>query len=155
MDEEITLQVADPPTRGYDVLWSWHVARTRLLRRLKMFDTRIAWHARHSESRELADDFLLPLFSSDFRPCLREDILCVVTRCALAAPRRLKMFSRRTGTSLPKCRIASVASPCFHEHTALFLTFWILSTCLCAVVLNLDPQGIVFFFQNTLRTLEA
>ena len=30
-----------------------------------------------------------------------------------------------------------------------------LSTCLCASVLNLDPLGIVFFFLNTLRTLGA
>ena len=30
-----------------------------------------------------------------------------------------------------------------------------LSICLYASVLNLDPLGIVFFFLNTLRTLEA
>ena len=35
------------------------------------------------------------------------------------------------------------------------MTFWVLSTCLRASVLNFDPLGIVFFFSNTLRILGA
>ena len=89
-----------------------------------MSGTRTAGQSRHSESREQASGFLLPLFSLGFRPSLREDILCVVTRCPHAAPRRLKMFFCRTGSSLPKCRIASVASWCSHEHTVVFPTFF-------------------------------
>ena len=74
------------PALWDDILWSRRVARTRLLRRPKMFDTRTAWHSRHTENRELANGYLLSLVSSDFRPSLRENILQVVTRCPHAAP---------------------------------------------------------------------
>ena len=54
-----------------------------------------------------------------------------------------------------KSRVASVASLCSHELTVLFQTLDVLSTCLCASVLNLDSLICLFFFLKTLRTLEA
>ena len=95
----------------------------RILRRLKLFDTRTAWHARHCESREQTSDFLLSLFSSGFRPSLREDILYVVTRCPHAASRRLKMFSRRTGRSLSKMSSCVGSQPVFPQGLRLFPEF--------------------------------
>ena len=86
-----------------------------------MFDTRIEWHAKHSESKELASGFLLPFVSSDFRPFLREDILYVVTRCPHAAPRRLKIFSRRTSSSLSKMSSCVGCAAVFSRaHSGIF-----------------------------------
>ena len=85
-----------------------------------MFDTRTAWHTRHFESRELAVGFLLPLFSSNFRPSLREDSLYVVTCCPHAALRRLKMFFRRTGSSLSKTSRFVGSQPVFLRAHRLF-----------------------------------
>ena len=77
--------------------------------------------ARHSEIREMNNGFLLFLFYSDFRRSLREDILYVVTRCPHAAPRRLKMFSRRTGRA--RRIVSSDLCACRGRHAERLRTY--------------------------------
>ena len=136
-------------------MWSRRVVRTRLLRRLKMLDTRTASQARHFESRELAIVFLLHIFSSNVRSSLRENILYVVTRCPHAAPRRLKIFSRRTGSSLSKTSNCVCIQQVFLRANGGISDFLNTLDMPVLFVLKLDPPIIVSFFLNTIRTLKA
>ena len=114
-----------PPLRGFCLSWSSFPQKGEYFCPFLRLRSAVPGTYNTECSRELrldpdAETNVLRSSSSDFKLALQEDVLYVVTRCPHAAPRRLKIFSRKTGKNASDILFSAPA--CF-GHTSCCADF--------------------------------